>query len=243
VAVLVAPASYLATHTQQGDIFDGVVTVEEIATRIRAHPPAADPVSVRRADWRARLLEELIRPRPQTLATSDPNTVAFTEFCTSWLAQHAPAVVPNPRTCHTKGQGWLWFESPSGLAYKASGWAKKPRAGVDLYVGEHGFTGTAEDLEQLVDEVGLPEGFSVATDTAKEPNVVLRYGCDKVVPAEGPPAPESERERGVIDALQACTAAATWLREHQPRLADSRSWERNPVLPAPQPATTMRGGD
>jgi hypothetical protein len=221
LAVLIAPASYLAAHTEQADIFDGVVTVEKIAARIRPCPPAADPVSVRRADWRARLLEELIRPRPQTPATPDPNTVAFTEFCTSWLAQHAPEVVPNPRSLYTRGQGWLWFDSPAGLAYKASGWARKPRAGVDLYVGEHGFTGTAEELEQLVNETALPEGFFVTTDTAKRPNVVLRYECDTVVPADGPPAPESERERGVIEALQACVAAATWLRQHQSRLADS----------------------
>jgi hypothetical protein len=218
-AVLVAPASYLAGHSEQGDLFDGVVTIEAIAARIRARPPAADPVSMRRAEWRAQLLDEVIRPRPQTPATPDPNTVAFTEFCASWLAHHAPEVVPNPRSNHTRGQGWLWFDSPSGLAYKASGWARRLRAGVDLYVGEHGFTGTAEELEQLVDEIGLPDGFFVTTDTAKKPNVVLRYECDIAVPSEGPPARHSDRERGVIEALQACVAAATWLRQHEHRLA------------------------
>jgi hypothetical protein len=52
VAVLVGPASYLATHTDQREVFDGVVSVDEIAARIRAHPPASDRVSVRRAEWR-----------------------------------------------------------------------------------------------------------------------------------------------------------------------------------------------
>jgi hypothetical protein len=145
VAVLVAPASFLPTHAEQREIFDGVAMLEELAAHIRARPPGGDTISLRRARWRARLLEEVIRPRSPTPAADDPNTVAFTEFCTSWPARHAPEVVPNPRSNHTRGQGWLWFESPFGLAYKASGWARKPRAGVDLYVGEHGFTGTAEE--------------------------------------------------------------------------------------------------
>jgi hypothetical protein len=213
---------YVSTHAEQREIFDGVATLEELAAHIRAHPPGGDTISIRRARWRARLLDEVIRPRSQTPAADDPNTVAFTEFCTSWLAHHAPEVVPDPRSNHTRGQGWLWFESPFGLAYKASGWARKPRAGVDLYVGEHGFTGTAEELRQLVDETGLPEGFFVTTDTARQPNVVLRYECDIAVPSEGPPARHSDRERGVIEALQACAAVATWLRQHEQRLADNR---------------------
>lgn len=229
VAVLVAPASYLATHPEDGTLFDGAVSVDEILARIRAHPPASDPVSVRRANWRARLFEELIRPRWQTPVTSDPDTVAFTDFCAAWLAEHSPAAVPNPRSCHTAGQGWLWFQSPRGLAYKACGWAKKPRAAVDLYVADHGFAGTAEQLEPLVDELGLPEGFSVTTDTAKTPNVVLRYECDKVLPSAGRPAPKSDRERGVIEALEACAAATMWLHHHEARLA--RADERT----GPQP--------
>jgi hypothetical protein len=225
VAVLVAPASYLATHPEEGALFDGAVSVDEILARIRARPPASDPVSVRRANWRARVLEELVRPRLQSPVTSDPDTVAFTDFCAAWFAEHSLAAVPNLRSCHTAGQGWVWFESPRGLAYKACGWAKKPRAAVDLYVADHGFAGTAEQLELLVDELGLPEGFSVTTDTAKTPNVVLRYECDKVLPSEGPPAPESDRERGVIEALEACAAATLWLHDHEARLAraDQRS--------------------
>jgi hypothetical protein len=52
----------------------------------------------------------------------------------------------------------LWFETPPGLVYKTSGWAKKPRAAVDLYVADHGFTGTAEQLETLLSELERSEG-------------------------------------------------------------------------------------
>jgi hypothetical protein len=82
-------------------------------------------------------------------------------------------------------------------------------------------------LQQLVDETGLPEGFFVTTDTARRPNVVLRYECDIAVPSEGPPARHSNRERGVIEALQACAAVASWLRQHEQRLADIRPRDGN----------------
>ena len=221
VAVLVAPNSYLANHATEVEIFDGAVAVEEILAHVRDRPPTADPVTVRRARWRADLLAELIRSRARLPVVSDPDTVAFTAFCADWLAKHAPAAVPNRSSCHTAGQGWLWFESPRGLGYKASGWAKKPRAAVDLYVGDHGFVGTADELELVISEVGRPEGFVVATDTARPPNVVLRFECEKVLPSEGEPARGSSRERDVIEALQACAAATGWLTQYQDRLSPS----------------------
>lgn len=217
VAVLVAPASYLATHQAEAAVFDGAISVDAIAGRLRDRPPASDPVSLRRARWRAQILDELIRPRSQTPVTGDPNTMAFTEFCTAWLSEHAPAAVPNPRSCYTAGQGWLWFTAPRGLGYKACGWARKPRAAVDLYVGEHGFAGTADDLQRLVDEVGVPEGFGVATDTAKVPNVVLRYECDTVLPSAWPTEPDAD-EAPVVAALEACAAITRWLQHHEARL-------------------------
>ena len=215
VAILVAPASYLATHKAEAATFDGAVSVDAIADHVRNHLPASDPVSRRRARWRAQVLEELIRPRSQTPVTGDPNTIAFTEFCTAWLTERAPAVVPNPRSCYTAGQGWLWFTTPRGLGYKASGWARKPRAAVDLYVGEHRFDGTAEELQRLVDHIGLPEGFVVTTDTAKTPNVVLRYECDKILPSEWPTEPDGDTESPVIAALEACAAITLWLQQHE----------------------------
>jgi hypothetical protein len=221
VAVLVAPSSYLANHANEVEIFDGAVGVEEILAHMRDYPPAADPVTVRRARWRAGLLEELIRSRARLPVVSDPGTVAFTAFCADWLAKHAPAAVPSRSSCHTAGQGWLWFESPRGLGYKASGWAKKPRAAVDLYVGDHGFVGTAEELELLISKEGRPDGFVVAADTARPPNVVLRFECARVLPSEGEPARGSRREREVVEALQACAAATGWLTRYQARLSPS----------------------
>lgn len=222
VAILVAPASYLATHGAEAAFFDGAISVDVIADHVRNHPPASDPVSHRRARWRAQVLEELIRPRSQTPVIGDPNTIAFTEFCTAWLAECAPAVVPNPRTCYTAGQGWLCFTTPRGLGYKACGWAKKPHAAVDLYVSEHGFDGTAEALQRLVDHIGLPDGFVVTTDTAKTPNVVLRYECDKILPSEWPTEPYGDIETPVIAALEACAAITLWLQEHEARLLAPR---------------------
>lgn len=218
VAILVAPASYLASHEAEAAFFDGAISVDVVADRVRNHPPASDPVSHRRARWRAQVLEELIRPRSQTPVRGDPSTIAFTEFCTAWLAERAPAAVPNPRSCYTAGQGWLWFTNPRGLGYKACGWARKPRAAVDLYVGEHGFDGTAEELQRLVDAIGLPEGFVVTSDTAKVPNVVLRYECDKVLPSAWPTEPDGVTETAVVGALEACAAITVWLQQHEARL-------------------------
>lgn len=215
VAVLVAPSSYLRGRPEDATVFDGAAAIEDLIDRIRHHPPAGELVAARRAEWRARLLEEVVRPRARTVAVDDPPTVAFTEFCTAWLAMRSPASIPDRGSCHTAGQGWLWFQAPAGLAYKATGWARKPCAGVDLYVAEHGFTGTAEQFEQLGAEIGLPEGFYITKDTAKVPNVVLRYDCAKVTPSEqGAPVPGSDYEQSVVDALEACAAVTHWLQEH-----------------------------
>lgn len=219
VAVLVAPSSYLDGRSQNAAVFHGAVAIEDLIDRIRRHPPAGGSVATRRAEWRARLLEELIRPRARTVGVDDPPTVAFTEFCTAWFQMRSPASIPDRGSCHTASQGWLWFQAPAGLAYKASGWARKPRAGVDLYLAEHGFTGTAEQLEQLGAEIGFPQGFYVTKDTAKVANVVLRYDCDQVTPSEqGAPEPGSDYERSVVEALEACAAATRWLQRHGERL-------------------------
>jgi hypothetical protein len=219
VAVLVAPASYIAGHPVQSSLFHGCVAIEDIIGWLRSDDGTVDETSVRRRRWRADLLELLIAPRGRRLVVDDQPTVEFTQFCTDWFARYAPLVVASPASLHSAGQSWLWFESPRGLAYKASGWARKDHAAVDLYVSEHGFTGTAADLGALLAETGTPKGFVSDTDTAKPPNLVLRYRCAKVLPSEGAPGAGSSREAEVIDALEASSRAATWLQAAEPRLS------------------------
>jgi hypothetical protein len=214
LAVLVAPADYIKGVQPKAALFHGSVTVEEIVGRLKAMAEGDVPdVSRRRHTWRAQLLGELIkRPTPPE---DHPPTVAFTEHCTAWFRSHGGlVVVPRASSLRTWGQGWLDFESPKGLLYKATGWAKVPTAGVDLYVKDHGFAGTAKELGDLL-AGRLPEGFRVTTDTAKVPNVVLRFDCHKVDPDGGPPAPGSDREAFLLEALGACQRVAEWLLAHK----------------------------
>lgn len=220
VAVLVAPLRYIRRHSAKAMIFHGWVSAEEIIERIEspgAHPDS-DATVGRRRQWRAKLLTELISRPPRPVVADDVPSVEFTRFCTDWFEAHAPSVIANPRSCHSAGQGWLWFESPRGLGYKASGWTGKPLAGVDLYVGDHGFEGTAGDLDEVLRDVGCPEGFRRTVDTAKPPNLVLRFECAKVYPSDGPPAPDTAREKDIVEALEACRRAADWLQVNQERL-------------------------
>jgi hypothetical protein len=220
VAVLVAPESFIKSHKAEAEIFHGHIAVESIIERLQpsgAHQAAADPTSERRRRWRAQVLTEIIRRPPPP--PDDPPTVGFTNFCMEWLQGRGSLAIPNARSLHNTGQGWLWFEYPKGLGYKASGWARNPRAGVDLYVKYHGFTGTAEELDALLQEVGVPDGFTRTQDMAKTPNLVLRYECAKVYPFDGPPDPGSQREKDIVDALEACHRAAAWLEANKERLA------------------------
>jgi hypothetical protein len=217
VAVLVAPASYIESHKAKAQIFHGRVSVEKMIDRLRSREAheATDATSERRRQWRAQLLTELIQRPPPT--PPDPLTVAFTEFCVDWFQKHALAVIPSRSSLRNTGQGWLWFEIPRGLGYKASGWSGKLRAGVDLYVKDHGFTGTAEELDTMLQEVGHPDGFTRTADTVK--NLVLRFACAKVDPDAGRPEPGSTREKDVVEALEACQRVAEWLHRNQERLA------------------------
>lgn len=221
VAVFVAPRSYIAGQLEQAKKFHGYITIEQIIERLEspdAHE-ASDATSERRRQWRVRLLSGLITRPPAP--PDDLPTVKFTQFCVEWLHHRDSLAIPNPRSCHTTGSGWLWFEVPRGLGYKASGWSRKPRAGVDLYVKDQGFEGNAEELEELLQELGSPEGFEQTQDMAKTPNLVLRYECAKVYPFDGPPEPGSAREKDIVDALEACHRAAAWLEENKERLAAS----------------------
>lgn len=217
VAVLVAPESYIDSHKVKAEIFHGHVSVEKIIARLQypdAHE-ATDATSKRRRDWRAQLLTKLIQRPPPT--PPDPLTVAFTEFCVDWFEKHTSGVIPSRSSLRNTGQGWLWFEIPRGLAYKASGWSGKPRAGVDLYVKDHGFKGTAEELDTMLREVGHPDGFTRTADTVK--NLVLRFECAKLDPSKGRPEPGSAREKDIVEALEACQRAAEWLHRNHERLA------------------------
>jgi hypothetical protein len=86
---------------------------------------------------------------------------------------------------------------------------------VDLYVNKLGFAITFEQLEQLVAAEG-PNDFTAAMDTAKVPNVVLRYPCTAVNP--GAERPTGAREAHVVDALDACVRVAEWLAQRSQRL-------------------------
>lgn len=96
--------------------------------------------------------------RPPVVVDDQP-TLAFTTYCVEWFAGRGGLTVPDVASLHSAGQSWLWFETPKGLGYKAGGWAKLAHAGVDLYVKHHGFAGTADELDSLLAEIGVPDGF------------------------------------------------------------------------------------
>ncbi|HSH58360.1 MAG TPA: hypothetical protein VK988_01725 [Acidimicrobiales bacterium] len=81
-------------------------------------------------------------------------------------------------------------------------------------------------MSQLCATASAIDGTCATSSSRWLPNVVLRYECDKVLPSEGPPVPESDRERGVIDALEACAAATLWLHYHEGLLARAEIKER-----------------
>ncbi len=217
-AVLVAPRAFLDSHSEEAKKFHGSFKVEDIIDWLHGQ---TRPSEAKRRRWRATLLSELIERPPRGAAIDDQATMEFTAFCVEWFRNAQAPVEPSERSLHSAGQGWLWFRSPRGLAYKASGWARTDRAAVDLYLGDYGFTGDLASLERLLNTVPPPEGFVPTTDTAKKPNAILRYWSTKVVPGEGRPAPGSLREATVVRALEACERAALWLLENAPRLADT----------------------
>lgn len=197
-AVLVAPRAYLDAQTDAVGTFHAAHAIEDVADRIESGGEGTGDQERRR--WRAALLRSLARRPDRGASPPDhPPTVAFTAFCTQWLAEHAPGALPNPRMLHTEKQGWLWFSQPSGLAYKAS------HGFVDLYVEYHGFIGSVEDLQALVDDVGGPAEFVVATDTSG--NTLLRWKGVAVAPSEGPPGDPAD----VVAALRACADATAWI--------------------------------
>lgn len=99
---------------------------------------------------------------------------------------------------HTENQGWLWFRHPKDLAFKATA------GNIDLYVAVNGFAGTGEELQLRLTALSLPEGFSVATDTAR--NVVIRHACPRFATAAGVP----DTAHQLHEALDACARITEW---------------------------------
>lgn len=212
-AVLAAPSAFLEAHEKDAEKFHARLPIEDVIQWLRRE---AQPSEAKRRRWRAALLCELIEPQRRGAAADDKPTVEFTTFCVGWFTKAQVPVEPATRSLHSAGQGWLWFKSPRGLGYKASGWARTDRAAVDLYLADHGFTGDLATLERLLETISPPEDFFATTDTAK--NVILRCWCGKVSPSEGKPEEGSTREASVFEALEACRRAAEWLLENEARL-------------------------
>jgi hypothetical protein len=130
--------------------------------------------------------------------------LALKQFCLDWLAKVAPEAIVSPGMMRAKNSGWLFFQQPKGLGYKIT------HGFVDLYVGDRGFTGTLEDLQQVVAAGEAPDGFAATTDKGK--NIVLRWvgqpiPADKGVPADTGP---------LIEGLEACARAIKWVSSRPP---------------------------
>ncbi len=198
--VLVAPGSRLASTTHT-NCFQVTYGIEDLADWLVDQARVADGQYADRLRWRARLLRQLcIRTGPD-LKPPHPPTVAFTTFCVNWLAAHEPQAGPDANSLRTKGSGWLYFDSPSGLIYKAS------HGRVDLYVAKHGFRGTVEDLVDAVASGWGPEGFLAAVDSKGNP--VLRFEHPSMVVYSQDGVPQDVT--GVVMALNAAATAVRWV--------------------------------
>lgn len=198
--VLVAPRSRLR-NTNHTECFQTKYGIEDLADWLVDQAKSDDGQWAHRLRWRPELLRQLCRPTGHVLKPDHPPTVAFTAFCSDWLAAHEPRAVPNTKALRTKGNGWLWFTSPSGLVYKAS------HGRVDLYVTEHGFKGTAEDLATAVAGGWGPDHFVAAVDTSGNPVLRFEHPDTKVYSQDGVPSDVS----GVVMALAAVVTAVRWV--------------------------------
>jgi hypothetical protein len=200
--VLVAPRSRLA-NTDHTKCFQVTYGIEDVSDWLVEQARSTDGQWAHRLRWRAELLRQLCRPTGYVPKPDHPPTVAFTAFCTDWLAAHEPRAVPNAKSLRTNGSGWLWFTSPSGLVYKAA------HGRVDLYVTEHGFKGTAEDLAAAVAGGWAPDGFTAAVDTSGNPVLRFEHPGIKAYSQDGVPSDVS----GVVMALTAVVTAVRWVVE------------------------------
>lgn len=198
--VLVAPRSRLAS-TDHTDCFHVAYGIEDLADWLVDQAKSAEGQWAARLLWRARLLRQLCVPTGYVPKPDHPPTVAFTNFCVEWLAAHEPRAGPDPNSLRTKGSGWLYFTSPSGLIYKAA------HGRVDLYVGKHGFQGTVDDLASAVATGWGPEDFFAATDTKGNPVLRFEHPDAVVYSQEGVP----QDVTGVVMALKAVVIAVGWI--------------------------------
>jgi hypothetical protein len=202
--VLVAPETWINGHRVAADIFDGCHAIEGIAKWLDTSPSVAG--EPRRLRWRADALRKLTMPRETGVALDDEHTIAFSRYCVDWLASRDSSAEARPNSLHTANQGWLWFAHPPDLAYKAT------HGLVDLYAKANGFTSSSpDDLASALEDAGttLPEGFSIATDTSKHRNVVIRREVPRLIPSAGVPDDRS----GLDEALGACALITHWLDE------------------------------
>jgi hypothetical protein len=128
--------------------------------------------------------------------------VAVKQFCIDWLTGEVPEAVVSPRGMRARNSGWLRFQQPRGLIYKSQ------NGFVDLYIAEHGFAGTLEDLEEIVDDGATPAGFVAATDSGN--NIVLRWVGPAIAADQGVPADPAQREP-LIEGLEACGRVIKWV--------------------------------
>lgn len=198
--VLVAPKSRLASTTHIR-CFQATYGIEDLADWLVDQATRADGQFADRLRWRAQLLRQLCVRTGPDLKPPHPPTVAFTTFCVEWLAANEPQAGPDANSLRTKGSGWLYFASPSGLIYKAS------HGRVDLYVARQGFMGTAEDLAKAVASGWGPEGFVAAVDTKGNP--VLRFEDPSMVVYSQDGVPQDVT--GVVMALNAVATAVRWI--------------------------------
>lgn len=102
-AVLVAPKAFLESHRTEAAIFHGCVLIEAVIGWLR-DAANSQPTEADRRQWRASLLEELMRRPTRVVVPDDELTVAFTSFCATWFADHGGVVsAPSPvmfGTCH-----------------------------------------------------------------------------------------------------------------------------------------------
>lgn len=200
--VLVAPRSRL-DDPDHAHNFQIRHAIEDLATWLDEQATLDEATGARRLRWRAALLRQLCQ-RPAYVAKPDhPPTVAFTAYCVQWLAEHEPRAMVDAKSLRTQGSGWLWFTSPSGLVYKAS------NGRVDLYVSEHGFAGTADDLAAAVATGWGPEDFVAAADTSGNPVLRFEHPDAKFHSQDGVPADR----QGLLLALNAAASAVRWVSE------------------------------
>jgi hypothetical protein len=205
-AILVAPKTRLVADDTQSRYFDKAWRIEDIADFLDAQADShnqSDPL-VARLRWRADLLRDLCTRSLRTLAPDYPPMLALKQVCVDWLAKGAPEAIVSPGGMRAKNAGWLRFQQPKELIYKAQ------HGFVDLYVGDRGFTGTLEDLQQVVAAGEAPAGFAAATD--KQKNIVLRWVGQPIPTDRGVPADT----RPLIEGLEACARAIKWVASRSP---------------------------